>query len=47
MIVGRCQLQELKRTIAEQQKQIRAVTSDLPRVSAQLELSEAAPQMGL
>ena len=37
-------LQELKAIVAEQQKQIEALTAGLQKVSAQLELSKAAPQ---
>src|SRR5262249_34796488 len=37
-------VQELKTTVVEQQKQIDALTAGLQKVSAQLELSKAAPQ---
>ena len=37
-------LQELKAIIAEQQKQIEALTAGLQKVSAQLELSKSAPK---
>jgi hypothetical protein len=35
---------ELKATVAKQQKQLEAVTAGLQKVSAQLELNKAAPQ---
>jgi trimeric autotransporter adhesin len=38
------QLQDLKAIVAEQQKQISALTSGLQKVSAQMELSKSAPQ---
>jgi hypothetical protein len=38
------QVQDLKAIVAEQQKQIEALTAGLERVSAQLELSKSAPQ---
>jgi len=38
------QLQDLKAMVAEQQKQIKALTSGLQKVSAQLEVSKPAPQ---
>jgi uncharacterized coiled-coil protein SlyX len=38
-------MQELKATVAEQQKQIEALTTGLQRVSAEVELSRSAPQM--
>jgi len=38
------QMQDLKATVAEQQKQIEALTAGLQKVSAQLELSKPAPQ---
>jgi hypothetical protein len=34
----------LRSTIAQQQKQIEMLTADLPKVSAQLEVSKPAPQ---
>jgi hypothetical protein len=37
----------LKATVVEQQKQIDALTAGLQKVSAQLELSKAAPQTAL
>jgi hypothetical protein len=37
-------VQELKTTVAQQQKQIEALTAGLQKVSTQLELSKAAPQ---
>ena len=37
-------VQELKATVAQQQKQLEAVTAGLQKVSAQLELNKAAPQ---
>jgi hypothetical protein len=40
-------VQELKATVVEQQKQIDALTAGLQKVSAQLELSKAAPQTAL
>ena len=39
-----CTVQELKTTIAQQQKQIEALTAGLEKVSAQLEVSKPAPQ---
>ena len=41
------QVQDLKVTVAEQQKQIDALTAGLQKVSAQLEVSKPAPQTGL
>ena len=38
-------LQELKAIVAEQQKQIKALTAGLQKVSAQLEASKPAPQV--
>jgi hypothetical protein len=38
------QVQDLKVTVAEQQKQIDALTAGLQKVSAQLEVSKPAPQ---
>jgi Chaperone of endosialidase len=38
------QVQDLKTIVAEQQKQIEALTAGLQKVSAQLELSKPAPQ---
>jgi hypothetical protein len=38
-------VQELKATVAQQQKQIEALTAGLQKVSAQLEASKPAPQM--
>jgi hypothetical protein len=35
---------ELRATVAQQQKQLEAVTAGLQKVSAQLELNKAAPQ---
>jgi len=35
---------ELKATVAQQQKQLEALTAGLRKVSAQLELNKAAPQ---
>jgi hypothetical protein len=35
---------ELRATVAEQQKRLEAVTAGLQKVSAQLELNKAAPQ---
>jgi hypothetical protein len=35
---------QLKHDVAEQQKQIEALTAGLQKVSAQLEMSKAAPQ---
>jgi uncharacterized coiled-coil protein SlyX len=35
---------ELRATVAKQQKQLEAVTAGLQKVSAQLELNKAAPQ---
>jgi hypothetical protein len=37
-------VQELKTTVAQQQKQIEALTAGLQKVNAQLELSKPAPQ---
>jgi trimeric autotransporter adhesin len=37
-------VQALKSTVAEQQKQIKALASGLEKVSAQLELNKPAPQ---
>jgi hypothetical protein len=39
------QVQDLKAIVAEQQKQIEALTAGLRKVSAQVEASKAAPQM--
>jgi hypothetical protein len=39
------QMQDLKAIVAEQQKQIEAVTAGLQKVSAQLEASKPAPQV--
>jgi hypothetical protein len=39
------QLQDLKGIVAEQQEQIKALTSGLQKVSAQMELGKPAPQM--
>jgi hypothetical protein len=36
---------DLRATIAQQQKQIEALTAGLQKVSAQLELNKPAPQM--
>jgi hypothetical protein len=41
------QLQDLKAIVAEQQKQIEALTAGLQKVSDQLELSKPAPQIVL
>jgi hypothetical protein len=41
------QVQDLKTIVAEQQKQIEALTAGLQKVSAQLELSRHAPQAAL
>ena len=41
------QVQDLKATVAEQQKHIEALTTGLEKVSAQLELSKSAPQTAL
>jgi hypothetical protein len=41
------QVQDLKTIVAEQQKQIEALTAGLQKVSAQLELSRHAPQTAL
>jgi hypothetical protein len=38
------QVQDLKAIVAEQQKQIEALTAGLQKVSAQLELSKSEPQ---
>jgi len=38
-------VQELKTTVAKQQKQIEALTAGLQKVSAQLETSKPAPQV--
>jgi uncharacterized coiled-coil protein SlyX len=38
---------ELKATVAQQQKQLEALTAGLQRVSAKLELNKAAPQTAL
>ena len=38
-------VRELKATVAQQQKQIEALTAGLQKVSAQLEASKPAPQM--
>ena len=38
------QLQDLKAIVAEQQKQIKALTSGLQKISAQVELAKSAPQ---
>ena len=37
-------VQELKGTVAQQQKQIEALTAGLQKVGAQLEVSKSAPQ---
>src|SRR5262249_6872447 len=37
-------VQELKTTVAQQQKQIKALTAGLQKASAQLEVSKAAPK---
>jgi len=39
------QMQDLKAIVAEQQKQIEALTAGLQKVSAQLEVSKPAPQV--
>jgi ABC-type transporter Mla subunit MlaD len=39
------QVQDLKATVAEQQKQIEALIAGLQKVSAQLEASKPAPQL--
>ena len=39
-----CTVQELKATVAEQQKQIAALTAGLQKVSAQVEMNRTAPQ---
>ena len=41
------QVQDLKAIVAEQQKQIEALTAGLQKVSAQIEASKPAPQMVL
>ena len=38
------QVQDLKAIVAEQQKQIKALTAGLQKVSAQLELNKPAPR---
>ena len=38
-------VQELKTTVAKQQKQIEALTASLQKVSAQVEMSKPAPQV--
>jgi hypothetical protein len=38
-------LQDLKAIVAEQQKQIEALTAGLQKVSAQLEANKTAPQV--
>ncbi len=38
---------ELKTTVAQQQKQLEALTAGLQKVSAKLELNKAAPQTAL
>jgi len=38
-------VQELKGTVAQQQKQIEALTATVKKVSDQLELTKAAPQL--
>ena len=38
------QVQDLKSIVAEQQKQIEALSAGLQKVSAQLEVSKSAPQ---
>jgi hypothetical protein len=38
-------VRELKATVAQQQKQIEALTAGLQKVSAQVEMSHPAPQM--
>ena len=40
-------VQDLKAVVAQQQKQIEALTAGLQKVSAQLELSKSAPQTAL
>ena len=40
----RREVQELKTTVVQQQKQIDALTAGLQKVSAQVELSKSAPQ---
>jgi uncharacterized coiled-coil protein SlyX len=37
-------VRELKATVAQQQKQIEALTAGLQKVSAQVEVSKSAPQ---
>jgi Lhr-like helicase len=39
------QMQDLKATVAEQQKQIEALTAGLQKVSAQVEVNKPAPQV--
>jgi hypothetical protein len=39
-----CTVQDLKATVAKQERQIEAVTEGLQKVSAQFELSKSAPQ---
>jgi len=39
------QVQDLKAIVAEQQKQIEALTAGLQRVSAQVEVTKPAPQV--
>jgi trimeric autotransporter adhesin len=41
------QVQDLKATVAQQQKQIEALTAGLQRVTAQVEMSKPAPQMAV
>ena len=41
------EVQELKTTLVQQQKQIEALTAGLQKVSAQLEVSRPAPQTAL
>ena len=43
----RRKVEEQEATVARQQKQIEALTAGLQKVSAQLELSKAAPQTAL
>jgi hypothetical protein len=40
-----CQQNELRATIARQQKQIEALTATVQKVSEKLELTKAAPQL--
>jgi hypothetical protein len=41
------QVQDLKATVAKQQKQIEALTAGLQKVSAQIEVSKSAPRTAL